>query len=814
MSVDDQKKSHAASKGRISRRKLLASLGIAGVSLALGASFAHDSRNGDAGDDGDGGSMGQSLQGLNVQGLTLQSLREDAAQQEGVIVSTFGYSQVGDGGAASYVISRTDEPEDDGSIINLLNGLQAHLLPSQCVNYKLFGAIGDGENDDGVQIKKAHDYANKTGLPVDNRSGEFWIKNTHLITIQTDVQWGMTKFHIDETYNSASPRFQVIGSKRAVPIKLDDNTKAALLTKLKPGTSLIPEFAPFKNSLIVVEDTNDRIGIRAGNYSKSGWARSEFFYVEEHGRIIGDLAWEFKNFTGLTAYPCDDNVLTIDGGTFYLSGDTPQGIDPIKYVHNGIAIRRSRTRIRNQWVGLEPGKVDVSLNARSGFYYFNLVYDVALENVRLIPFVYDRGSKELSVPNGTYGIGGNTVLNGVFRNVTAEGSDTHWGVFGTNLFKNFRLESCRLNRVDVHFHCWNLYLKDCEIGYKGFTLTGGGDLFIENTRCYGNDFIAMRNDYGAKWDGDIRIANCRLIVQSGKKEVCALRCVPSDFDYQYPIGYGRSIRIENFTFDFSAVPNAENVCRVMKVAAFSKITTGDRLFFPSHVEFRNIAVEGRDKGVRIIEMNDASGFQLHKKGGYDGQTLEPNCCMQFDNIPLEKMPEQHLSSAKNVNFLIHASNPTANGEAAEDALYLRIEFANCSGFFGRIQGIAAEIGFRQCLIHGIATNEGEAMRGKVVFEQCAFKALAPDGKEKFLALETELGTTFMNCTILAPIVGGVSRPDLVNNYELVDMNRAVRYNHMHTKLAKEIVDDFSSRGNAIRADFAAMLHSHADSVWR
>ena len=54
--------------------------------------------------------------------------------------------------------------------------------------------------------------------------------------------------------------------------------------------------------LITVEDSEDRIGIRAGNYSKRGWAREELFYVEEEGRIIGDIAWEFKDFTSVTAH--------------------------------------------------------------------------------------------------------------------------------------------------------------------------------------------------------------------------------------------------------------------------------------------------------------------------------------------------------------------------------------------------------------------------------------------------------------------------------------------------------------------------------
>ena len=61
------------------------------------------------------------------------------------------------------------------------------------------------------------------------------------------------------------------------------------------GVQIIPELAPYAEHLITVVDGKDRIGIRSGaNYSKRGWAREELFYVEEEGRIIGDIAWEFK----------------------------------------------------------------------------------------------------------------------------------------------------------------------------------------------------------------------------------------------------------------------------------------------------------------------------------------------------------------------------------------------------------------------------------------------------------------------------------------------------------------------------------------
>ena len=58
-------------------------------------------------------------------------------------------------------------------VIALKNERVAVLLENKSVNYKMFGAVGDGDNDDGAQIKLAHEYANKHHIPVVNLSGEF-----------------------------------------------------------------------------------------------------------------------------------------------------------------------------------------------------------------------------------------------------------------------------------------------------------------------------------------------------------------------------------------------------------------------------------------------------------------------------------------------------------------------------------------------------------------------------------------------------------------------------------------------------------------
>src|SRR5690606_16930836 len=96
------------------------------------------------------------------------------------------------------------------------------------------------------------------------------------------------------------------------------------------------------------------------------------------------------------------------------------------YFQNGFSVSRSRTIIRNQWVGLEKGKSDTAFNPRNGFYSLANVYDITLEHIRLVPWEQDRPGTELDLYAGTYGIGMRRVMNSTFRNVTAEGTMLHW----------------------------------------------------------------------------------------------------------------------------------------------------------------------------------------------------------------------------------------------------------------------------------------------------------------------------------------------------------------------------------------------------
>jgi hypothetical protein len=620
-----------------------------------------------------------------IHSLTAQTLKSMSDLEPGQWTRTAGYHTPGDGGDALYQIQE-DAESNEMDIIALSGGSAAVLTESSGVNYRMFGAIGDGENDDGVSIKRAHVYANERGIPVINLSGDYWIKQTNSIPIQTNVQWGQTTFHIDERYNSRrSPRFIVENDRPTEELDLSTELKAALLSQIKPGVQIIPELATYSGHLVTVVDEEDRIGIRAGNYSKKGWAREEFFYVEEEGRIIGDIAWSFKNFTSITVTPCSETYLTVEGGGFYFSGETPED-DSRSYHQHGIVIQRSRTIVREQWMGLERGRSDDAMVPRSGFYVLRGVYDVTLENIRCMPWEKNRVDKDRELWAGTYGIGGARMLNCQFRNLTAEGGWVAWGVFGTNLNKNFRVENCRLNRIDVHFHCWNLTIKDCEIGFKGISVTGGGDLVIENTIRHGNQFVNFRRDYGSRWEGNIRLIGCTL-KPTGTGKVAVLSYHPDDFDYQYQVGFGRRITVEDLLIDFAAAPDSDAPAWLMDIVPFGRMSHGSRLFFPHRVDFRRIAVENRSRGVRLIDIPETAHYDMAEPGSHDGRRLRANCTIVCDDVDLERdigPGDFHLSLGQ--------------GSAEPDAqsLHPRVRFTDCDDVSLVLDTAVASLSFDRC----------------------------------------------------------------------------------------------------------------------
>ncbi len=777
---------------KLSRRGVIAGVGAAGIAVArlTTPSLAQQA--------------GTQSPMAPTRYLDMPAMKGQATHREGEWLETTGFHTPGDGGAALYQVCKaSDDVQANGAdVIALSNGLVAVLHERKAVNYRMFGTVSDGAHDDGIEIKLAHTYANRHQIPVVNPSGEFWINETNGIVIRTNVQWGKAVFHIDERHNDQrTPRFVVENDAPSQNLTGNDALRQSLIEQLKPGVQIIPELAPYANHLVVVQDAGDRIGIRAGYEGNRGWAREELFYVEEEGRIVGDIAWAFKDLTSIQAIPCNDTYLVIEGGGFRYSGDTPAAGKP-GYYHNGIAIRRSRTIVREQWMGLEPGKRDVSGEPRCGVYNFSHVYDVTLENIRAMPWEKNRRPPETAVAHGTYGISGARMLNCTFRNLTAEGGWVAWGVFGTNLNKSFRFENCRLNRIDVHFHCWNLSICNCTIGFKGISVTGGGELLIENTTRHGNTFISFRRDYGAKWDGPIRIRGCTLRPTSDGA-VTVLSMKPSDFDYQYPIGLGASIDLEDMTIDYAAAPSSTASCWLMAIPPFSRNQHGQRLFFPQRLLFRNIRVANREKGVRLLSIQDPHHYDLRRAGGCDENRIDPNCTLICDMVQLERTTPAKPGDVRECHLVLGGDSDADDADSL--ALYPQIVFRQCRHVALHLINCAASVSVEGGTVNTITASN---FRGDIALNDCRLQPEVQAEGDTFYALDSTLGTRLTNCTVHAPMVAGKPRPELADRTGVLEMNRSVRYYHLNTGLGNEVVKYFREHGDGMTPAFIAMLRAH------
>jgi hypothetical protein len=359
--------------------------------------------------------------------------------------------------------------------------------------------------------------------------------------------------------------------------------------------------------------------------------------------------------------------------------------------------------------------------------------------------------------------------------------------------------------VDVHFHCWNLHIKDSKIGYRGVSVTGGGDLLIENTSCYSRSFINFRRDFGAKWDGHIRLRNCRFIPAT-TSETAVLDFNPADFDYKYPLGFGRSVVVENMVVDFTSIEGATNTVWLMKVPAFSKTKSGSRLFFPGYVEFRNIMIHGRQKGLRLLSVANPRYFQVDKPGGYDGAFLTTNSRMLFDQVDLEDL-SAHDHSSKSVQAHISMA-ATADVYTDAYALYPEVSIKNCRHVVADFGNNIVDAIFEHSGLAKIIGHNNGRMPGRFAFSNCIFRPSAPAAEKAFYLLESELGTSFTNCTLHAPVIKGTVQPERTDLNGFVEINKIVKYNHLNTQLGNEIINYYKGQGTVLSPKFITMLKSH------
>ena len=398
------------------------------------------------------------------------------------------------------------------------------------VFYTDFGAKGDGITCDFAAIIAAHEYANEHSLkvfPGRSETGTFFIGSVPLgvtprpAIIKTDTDWTGANFIIDDTLVPINTSggwtrwhqswiFEVHSRQEEINL-------LSYFLPFKEGAKNLPFITPQRlptRSVVVAEDDQTMRFIRTGwDVANSGTAQTDVFIVDRNGNVdpTTPILWDFNNASFLTAYPIDEEVLTIRGGTFTTRAN--RGINTIHhYMHRGILVRRSNTVIDGilHYVTDEPADDD----SRSSWAYRGFI------NVQRCAFVTIKNSGlsgrklygiNTDVSLGSYDLAAERMVHLTVRNswqLNCIDDTSLWGIMLSDFVKNIKFDNVRFSRFDAHMGVHNATILNSTLGHQAVQIIGSGLLLVENTTIRSNlNYIAFRWDYGSTWNGDVIIRN-------------------------------------------------------------------------------------------------------------------------------------------------------------------------------------------------------------------------------------------------------------------------------------------------------------------
>ena len=423
------------------------------------------------------------------------------------------------------------------------------------ITYERYGAKGDGVTDDMPAIVAAHAAANAKGLPVRVKDGKtYFIGNASLTAeIRTDTDFGTASFIIDDVgvENVRQPLFIVAPDKKSFDVK---GVRSLMRGQENLGVSL-----PCR-CLVEVMNKDHRVFIRRGLNRNSGTGQREVLIVNEDGSIDPStpVVFDYVKVTSVKAYPVDEEPVTVKGGTFttIANQDTTKRV----YYHRGIQISRSGTDIKGI-THLITGEGDVGA-PYSGFITVKNAADVVIGDCVFTghkTYITHKFGKPVS--KGTYDTNASSSVNVFWRNCrqTNDIDDrTYWGTFTSNFCKNLRLENCSFSRFDAHQSVTNVILKNCTFGHQNIRMVGFGTILIEDCEIHGNDVMALRQDYGSTWDGDIIIRRCTLKTYDSDKNIYILSgSNDGAHDFGYPCQLPSSITVDGLVIEDEEITSKE-----------------------------------------------------------------------------------------------------------------------------------------------------------------------------------------------------------------------------------------------------------------
>jgi len=474
------------------------------------------------------------------------------------------------------------------------------------VYYSEYGAIGDGVTDDFDAIIKTHEAANKSGLKVCADKGALYYIGSVAKTafIQTDTDWGDAKFIIDDSKLAVENRhahiFKITSKLSPFEIK-----SVAKLRKNQAYLDLSLEC----NSLVSAVDRSTMRYIREGLNQDNGSPQTDIFIVDKNGNVDKNtpIIWNFNNIDSMTAYPIDEQVLSVTGGHFTTIAN--QAESKYTYYTRGLAIMRSNVILDGIYHYI-TGELEHGA-PYGGFLDISNCAGITVQNCKLSghKIYITTGSANAPVPMGSYDISVNRAANVLFKDCE-QINDIHdtsiWGIFGSNYCKNITFDTVRFSRFDAHMGVANATIRNSELGYMGVHLIGCGTFLLENTKIYGYSMINLRNDYGSTWEGDIIIKDCEFIPRNGVQSdvIIISGSYSSQHDFGYTCYMPRKITIDGLIIDDSNHPDNYKGPKIF--ADFNNLYTSEKFqekypyIITEEVQIKNLTAKS-DKHYNISD---------------------------------------------------------------------------------------------------------------------------------------------------------------------------------------------------------------------
>lgn len=359
-----------------------------------------------------------------------------------------------------------------------------------------FGAICDGVTDDTAAISAMHSWCNAHNIaPSYDGVTEFAVQANAQIEINTDVDFCGAVLNVVggivsvPAWGSETSVFIIRDTETPVQTGtvsvLDANLARGSRTPTAdfwtaPGYVYMQGADPLTSPLIV-----DRPGTSTLTYR-------QMFKVLKDGVAVHPLARSMVG-CGTVYYRARSNSergwltisnLVVNASTF----------------NNAVVLMVQRNQTKVSQISItSPSGLPASINA---IIKFLDCADGLVEHVTSPAMTSYGGS------NGTYLVQTDYAAEITLNNINAMNG---WGATATNLTSGMYFNNCRLNRVDIHFMGFNLFVDGCVISENGVVFgCGGGALVVRNSTFIECPVLASRTDYGGYWFGYCDISNVTL----------------------------------------------------------------------------------------------------------------------------------------------------------------------------------------------------------------------------------------------------------------------------------------------------------------